>query len=101
MTDDGIAGTDNISVLFPEKPSAAPIPPQPEVLQVLDEFGLEVAGGAITGVIIIGFRDTGMTKVSISGKVPFKDAVTSLEQMRFGIMARDYAQTIVAAQTRD
>lgn len=97
---DGISGTDNIAVLFPDKPSAAPIPPQTEILETLDEFGLEIAGGTIAGVIIIGFRSNSTLKVSIGGKVPFSDAVSALEQVKFGILARDYSANLITNQIK-
>lgn len=92
MTDeiDGLHGSDNISVLFPDKPSAAPLPPQPQIVQLLDEYGLEAVGGKMVGLLIIGIRDDGSVKAGISGKVGFRDGIAALEQMKFGILARDY-----------
>lgn len=91
---DGLHGSDNVSVLFPDKPSAAPLPPQPQIVQLLDEYGVEAAGGKMVGLLIIGIRDDGSVKAGISGKVGFRDGVAALEQMKFGILARDYIANV-------
>ncbi len=92
---DGIAGTDNISVLFPEKPSAAPLLAQPEVVVLLEELATLAATGKITGIIVLAFTEVGADRASITGKVSFRDGVTALEQMKFGILARDYSQKLI------
>ncbi len=93
--DDGLHGSDNVSVLFPEKPSAAPIPPQPAVVQILEEYALEAASGRIVGLLIVGLKEDGGVKARLAGKVAFRDGITALEQMKFGILARDYAANAV------
>lgn len=94
--DDGINGTDNVAVLFPAKPSAAGIPPQPDVVLALEDFLSEAASGKVVGILILGFDELRNVKVSITGKIPFTDGVAALEQMKFGILARDYARGIEA-----
>lgn len=93
---DGLNGTDNVAVLFPDKPSAAPIPPQPEIVKVLEDYLLDAASGKMTGMLIIGISDTGSVRTAIAGKIPLSHALSSLEQMKFGMLARDYAKQISA-----
>ncbi len=95
-SDDGINGTDNVEPLFPDRPSAAPLGPQPEVMKTLEEFMLEAATGLHVGVMIVAFNDLGQHKVGMAGKIQFAYGVTALEQMKFGILARDYAATLTA-----
>ncbi len=92
---DGINGTDNVEPLFPDRPSAAPLGPQPEIVTALESIAVEAASGKITGLLMIALDAKGDIKVSISGKVPFSDAVAALEQMKFGILARDYARAVL------
>lgn len=91
---DGINGTDSVHVLFPNKPSPVGLPPQPDIIAILEEYLQLAVTGKITGLIMIGFSDPGLAKASITGKVPMPNGVTALEQMKFGIMARDYAANI-------
>ena len=98
MIDDpnGISGTDNVAVLFPDKPSAAPIPPQESVVKALEECLLDAASGKHTGIIILAFNDLNAHKAVITGQIPFSSGVTALDQMKFGIMVRNYADTVAA-----
>lgn len=94
---DGINGTDNIARLFPDQPSTAGIPPQPEVIAALERFMLEAASGKHTGLVIIGFDGmTGQHTVNMTGKLPFSYVVTALEQIKFSILARDFGNTVQA-----
>lgn len=88
--DDGMNGTDNVTALFPNKVSAIPIQAPPEVLKSLEDFALKAASGKFTGVAIIGFEGVGALDVSIVGAIPFRDLVAALEQVKFGVLARDY-----------
>lgn len=88
----GIGGTDsNVEPLFKDRPSAAPLPAQPEVVEELEKFMLSAASGKITGLIAIGFNEDGKHLVSMVGKVQLNQGVSSLEQLKFFILARDYA----------
>lgn len=93
---DGISGTDGVHVLFPGKPAGVPLPPQPEVVTILEDFLQEAVSGRITGLVIIGFSDVGGHKSALAGKVTFSHSIAALEQMKFGILAREYAANIVA-----
>lgn len=103
MTDgDGINGTDaNVAVLFPDRPSGAGLGIQPEVIQTLESFVAEAKNGRITGVMIIGVNDGGGIKTAISGKVPFRDGISAIDQMKFGMLARDYAANIQSQINRN
>ena len=92
---DGLHGTDNVATLFPDKPSAAGLPPQPEMIKELEELTLEAASGKYVGLLLLAFDSRGRHKVVISGKIPFAYSVTAIEQLKFGILARDYANTML------
>ncbi len=97
---DGLHGSDNISVLFPEKPSAAPPIPHPEVIQALEAFALKAASGKFGGIAIIGFEMLGTLDVTITGAIPFRDVVAALEQVKFGVLARDYTAQAMGQQPK-
>lgn len=91
---DGIGGTDNVEVLFPDKPSAAPLPPQPDIVDALEQYAFDASAGKITGLLMIGLGPAGEVAAVMRGKIAFTDAVSALEQMKFGILARDYARIL-------
>lgn len=93
----GINGTDtNVTSLFPDRPSAAPPEVQEDVIKLLEEFLAEAWSGRHTGIMIVSFNELGQHKEAMSGKIPFSFAITSLEKMKFGILARDYAAQLQA-----
>lgn len=90
-------GTDKVSVLFPDRPAAVPTPPSPEVVAALEAFSLDAASGKCVGIIILAFDELGNHRTELKGKIPFSHAVTALEQMKFGVLARDYATQLAGA----
>lgn len=87
---DGIDGTDNVQPLFSDRPSAAPLPPQSDIVEVLEEYMLGAVSGKVTGLILLAFNQSGGFGEAIAGKVPLQSGITSLEKMKFGILLRDF-----------
>ncbi len=95
---DGINGTDGVIPLFPHKPSAAPIPPQPDVIATLEQALSEAQSGRIVGIILAVFDENSNYKDALVGKVPMSSAITVLAKTQFGILAADYAKSMTGAK---
>lgn len=85
----GLGGTNNVCSLFPDAPSAAPIPPQASILEELDRVTPDVKSGRIVGLIMIGFDEAGNISESISGKISINDGIAALERTKYSMLNRD------------
>lgn len=90
----GLGGTDNVAPLFPDRPTAAGLPPQPEVVEQLESFLHEAVTGKVTGIIIFGFDQVGGHRTAMVGKVKMSDSISAIEQLKFLVLARDYTKQL-------
>ncbi len=86
---DGLGGTDNVAALFPNKPSAAPLPVQEDVVLLLQRL-LELAqSGKLTGLVIIGFNELSDGSHALVGKCPYGTTLGIIEDMKFHLMMQN------------
>lgn len=88
--EEGPSAPDNIRELFPGQRSAAPVPPQPDVIEELQQLLSLAQAGKITGLVWIGVDAEGRHAKATCGKVPLNTVVTALEQLKFSILLSDY-----------
>ena len=88
---DGIGGTDGTKVLplFPNQPSALPLPVQPEVIGVLQQILNLAQQGHITGFAMVTFDENSQGKFGIVGKCPHVTLVGILSNLKFDLQFRN------------
>lgn len=93
MNGDGIGGTDNIRSLFGDcQPSAAGLPPQPEVISEIESLLADAKIGKLAGVVFAGFDPQGNYIVGTRGKVVYTAGVTALNELLFMLLATNFTQ---------
>ena len=76
---------DNISPLFHDRPTAAPLPPQPDVIGVLESLLNEARSGQIIGLACIAFHNSGSFRSGTAGKVSYLTMLGALEDLKFTV----------------
>lgn len=92
---DGLGGTDgavpeeepapNVLPLFSNRPSAAPLPPQPEVIGVLETLLSLAQNGKITGLALVAFDELGGVSAGTLGKCPYLTLLGALDNLKFEV----------------
>ena len=72
-----------VESLFKDRPSAAGLPPQPEVYQLLLALLADAQSGKITGLAFLAFDGQGHKWIGSEGKIVDADLIAGLEQLKF------------------
>lgn len=86
---DGLGGTDNVTPLFAGAPSAAPLPPQQDVVSALHTFLEGALLGRITGLAIVTFDEHSQPAAGAIGKCPYVTLIGALENLKVDIMVME------------
>ncbi len=94
---DGIGGTDSgkIVPLFTGEASAAGLPPQQAVIEMLENLLAEAKLGKIVGLIYVGLDSQGNYTNGTRGQVVYTAAVTSLEEIKLSIITSNMHAVLV------
>ena len=74
---------DKVQPLFKDKPSAAGLPIQPEVVSLLTLLSADAQSGKITGLAFLAFDGQGHKWIGSEGKIVDADLIAGLEQLKF------------------
>lgn len=94
MTSDGIGGTDNVRALFNDRPTAAGIPPQQDVIDTIEAMLRDAKEGKITGLLFIAFDQNCSHMYDMAGKVPYSTAIGVLEQFKTHIVLKGLGDSL-------
>lgn len=86
-SNDGMNGTDgalppNVEPLFPDRPSAAPLPPSPAVVAGLEAMLADARSGKIQSLAVIVAHPTGQFAHGVFGLIPAVTLVGALENFK-------------------
>lgn len=73
--------------LFEHTATAAGLPVQPDVIDVLETLLEEARSGRMAGIIYIGLDSQGNYMNGTRGKIVYTAAVTSLEELKLSIIS--------------
>ncbi len=76
---------DNVAPLFPDRPSAAALPPQPEVIGLLEHLVELAKQGKLVGLVIIGFDEMSEGSHALVGKCPYATTIGIIEDVKFNL----------------
>lgn len=82
MTDTPEISEPNVAPLFPNRPSAAPLGPQEDVIKLLSAIGAEAEAGKIVGLILIAVDGPGACRSNTAGAFTFATAIAQLELLK-------------------
>lgn len=71
--------------LRPDRPSAAEVPVQPDVIEMLESLLSEVRSGKITAVAMVAYDQFGHFKCGVTGKATYTAFVGGLSDLIFEI----------------
>lgn len=76
----------NIRSLFPEKPSAAPLPADPEVIAALESMVEDAKAGQIIAFTGAVYNGAGFYQLLAVGKVSLANSLGTLDILKFTLL---------------
>ena len=90
----GFGGADsNVQPLFADRPTAAGLPPQPEVIANLERLLDEARAGQIVGFVVATFDSQVRHREGTVGRVPFEAMMAALATLQFRVLFQDFMRS--------